>query len=1159
MRICFILEIYRVRSQQTDVNIEQDFISADVSIVGQISESIERCSMQLKCLFVSVIVLLGFLYPSFAQEPTLLEHGGGVRTVEFSPVDASLVASAGENNTIKLWNLRNNTARTLSGHTGIVNSVAFSPNGELLASVSDDETLKLWDVRSRQNIATLKDIADGFRWQIKSVAFSPDGQFLATVGGKHVKLWDVRKRAEIGILRHENWVQVVTFSHDGQLLASGDGSGEGPGIVKVWNVQRQQVVATLDGDPKFVKAVAFSSDNRILASSGWDGQLKLWNVSNWDLLGTIPHTGYYGIALSPDGKVLVSTNDGYVNLWSVENGENIASLPGPSGWLHPVDFSPDGTSLVVGGEDGFVRLYNIETYLQSDQQIEMVRLIYFLPSDRQSQPDIDEKLDVLIRDVQRFYANEMERHGFDRKTFEFEVDATTGKVLVHHVKGQFGDQYYYKETLRKVWKEIGKQFYPPKHVYLVAIDVGSEIIDAQWCGEASVLWPGGGKEVIIPASGHCFNVPLVAHELGHSFGLEHDFRDDAHVMSYGAIRNELSSCAAEWLDASRFLNTDQSSSNVLIQIDKDTVIEMLPPLEVPPNAIRLRFEVNDSDGLHQAQLFIPTTARDPVEGSGIKLHSCKSLSGKSSTLEFITTELTARGKSLQLNVMDVQGNFTHQRFPIGADDVVRGRTNRLGPLDMTGVIPETLQKISGDNQRGSPNKRLANPFVVAVRDSDNEPVAGVQVKFRVAVGDGKLSVTNPWTDSNGRAQTFLTLGGSRVSRVEASVASVSERVTFGTDSDPQVLIDQFQRPPMYWVDTKAGTLHRLVGPKVETLVPGVNRAVSLAVDMPSEKLYWAEKTGKRTGRIRRTNLDGTNVQLIKNLTSVPLNIALDTAGGKLYLTNAWGKIQRLNLDGSNFQPNLIRDLQSPNHLVLDVAHGKVYWTEKTGRRTGRIRRANLDGTNVELVKDLTSVPRGIAVDSVNGKIYLTNAWGKVQRLNLNGSNFQPNLITGLKSLGEITVDVANAKLYWSEKDSIRRANLNGGNIQDVVTGLGTPTGVVLGKPSVPTVTAAAPTTTVAPEQTLLLSNYPNPFNPETWIPYQLSEPAEVTLHIYAVDGTLIRTLTLGHQPAGMYHGKNRAAYWDGRNEVGESVASGVYFYTLSAGDFISTRKMLIRK
>ena len=98
-----------------------------------------------------------------------------------------------------------------------------------------------------------------------------------------------------------------------------------------------------------------------------------------------------------------------------------------------------------------------------------------------------------------------------------------------------------------------------------------------------------------------------------------------------------------------------------------------------------------------------------------------------------------------------------------------------------------------------------------------------------------------------------------------------------------------------------------------------------------------------------------------------------------------------------------------------------------------------------------------------------------------------------------------------------------------------------------------------PKETVLLANYPNPFNPETWIPYQLSAAAEVTVTIHSSDGKLVRTLELGQMPAGAYSDKDRAAYWDGRNAQGEPVASGVYFYTLQAGDFIATKKMVIRK
>ena len=100
---------------------------------------------------------------------------------------------------------------------------------------------------------------------------------------------------------------------------------------------------------------------------------------------------------------------------------------------------------------------------------------------------------------------------------------------------------------------------------------------------------------------------------------------------------------------------------------------------------------------------------------------------------------------------------------------------------------------------------------------------------------------------------------------------------------------------------------------------------------------------------------------------------------------------------------------------------------------------------------------------------------------------------------------------------------------------------------------------LTPNETTLFANYPNPFNPETWIPYNLATPAEVTLTIYAADGKVVRTLTLGHKSVGIYQSKSRAAYWDGKNEVGESVTSGIYFYTLSAGNFTATRKLLIRK
>ena len=305
-----------------------------------------------------------------------------------------------------------------------------------------------------------------------------------------------------------------------------------------------------------------------------------------------------------------------------------------------------------------------------------VRMIYFLPSDRSPQQNIDTKLDTLIRDVQQFYADEMERHGFKGKTFTFETDAT-GKAMVHHVDGQFTDSYYRQNTFRKVWEEIREQFYTPRNIYLIAIDIGNERVGRGYnevCGVGDSHEASGGH-VLIPASGDCFNFKTAAHELGHTFGLQHDFRSDTYIMSFGRDPNKLSECAAEWLDVHRYFNMGQSQTH----FDNPTTIQMLPPLASSPYAIRFRFEVTDPDGVHQVQLLTPATIRNQGPGQS-KLLSCKRLNGETDTIEIelITNQLTVNSEHFRdgvseavplsveviLRVIDVYGNVTLQTYPI---------------------------------------------------------------------------------------------------------------------------------------------------------------------------------------------------------------------------------------------------------------------------------------------------------------------------------------------------------------------------------------------------------------------------------------------------------------------------------------------------------------
>ena len=372
---------------------------------------------------------------------------------------------------------------------------------------------------------------------------------------------------------------------------------------------------------------------------------------------------------------------------------------------------------------------------------------------------------------------------------------------------------------------------------------------------------------------------------------------------------------------------------------------------------------------------------------------------------------------------------------------------------------------------------------------------------------------------------------------------------------PIVSVGASQRPPMYWMDVGAGTLHSLVGDEVENFLTDVQNVTSLDIDATNGKIYWTEQTEKNKGSIKLANLDGSNVQILATLQSVPTSIAVDTANSKLYWTNSRGKIQLANLNGKPIR-NLIQDLKAPSNITLNAASGKLYWTENNGR----IQRANLNGKSIQNVASGLDAISGLAI--AGNKIYWIEkageSTGKIGRVNRNGSDF--TTLTRLQQAPtSLTIDPAGRKLYWSESaGNIRRANLNGKNIQNVVTGLGDPANIVLGS-ALATIAAAPTHAAEIPEQTVLLANYPNPFNPETWIPYQLSQPSNVKITIYNARGAVVRQLALGHQRAGTYTDRSQAAHWDGRNALGEPVASGIYFYQLQTDNISSLRKMLILK
>ncbi|RKU21634.1 hypothetical protein C6499_21800 [Candidatus Poribacteria bacterium] len=1016
--------------------------------------------MKFAHVFFTVAVFFGFLPANFAQEPTVLRHGGSVQTVKFSPVDNSLIASANDNGTIKLWNLQDDTVTTLRGHSRKIHSVAFSPDGQRLVSGSDDWTFRLWDVQAGAHIATLEHIIGRNRSAVIEVAFSPDGQLLATAG-LNVKLWKVSTQNEIETLQHNDWVVALAFSPNGELLATGDNQGN----VNIWDIQERKVIAKLEGDTVRVDTLVFSPDGRTLASAGYHGLIKLWAVSDWALLGTLQNRGtVYTLDFSPDGKALASTGHGTVTLWSVENGEEIASLMGHSAWVYGAAFSPDGKTLASAGDDGLVRVQNIESHLQTLQQRETVRLIYFLPVNRQPQRDIDTKLDTLMRDVQEFYTEQMNAHGFGRKTFTFETDAT-GKALVHHVNGRFTDGYYNNETLDKVIEEIEDRFNLSTNLYLISIDTGSEKIDVQWCGRGGIHGTTGGV-AIVPASGSCFvgenGIKTAAHELGHAFGLDHDFRDDAYLMSYGLDPNQLSYCAAEWLNVHGYFNNHQTSFN------EPTTMTMHTPIALSPNATRLRFEVRDTDGLHQALLIMPTDTSDPADG--VKLHSCKALNGEIKQVEFTvapTTEVTLR-------VMDVNGNFTQETYPLTPSDMAHVDVNMDGIIDVADLVLVASDFGTTAVRGAIPNPDVNNDgfvnredllLVVEVLESDESilmvPTSTTTISLSPAI------VSSP---AIGQQLTFSV----KIADAE-NIAGYQATVSYNTSA-------------LRYVESANGDYL----PSGAFFVPPV--AEGNTVTLAASSL-----AGESNG-------DGTLATLTFEIVAIKASTVRLT---NVLLTDGSGGSSVPEIENAEITepPQLPADINQDGVVnIIDLTLVASNFG-KTGSND-----TDVNGDGVVNIIDLTLVAAAFGNTAAAPELWSRDL--------------------------EIAPTRAAVEQWLSEA---RRLNLTDPTFQRGIS--------VLGQ-----LLAA-----LTPKETALLPNYPNPFNPETWIPYQLAKSTEVTLTIYAVDGQVVRTLSLGHHPAGVYQSRSRAAYWDGRNQLGEPVSSGVYFYTLTAGDFSATRKMSITK
>jgi len=938
---------------------------------------------------------------------------------------------------------------------------------------------------------------------------------------------------------------------------------------------------------------------------------------------------------------------------------------------------------------------------QADRPI--VRLIYFLPNDRQPQPDIDVKMDALIKEVQQFYAEQLEAHGFGRKTFLFET-AADGNAIVHRINGQFSDEHYQHSSWYKVWDEIGGRFDTRKNFYLIALEGSSGSLESDTaCGLGASLGPSGGV-ILLPASGDCFSLNVAAHELGHAFGLSHDFRARPKLISISGITDSMmtSFCSAEFLAVHRAF----TSAQPIVSENIPATIQMIPPsLAAPPNAIRLSFEVSDPDGVHQAQLLTPELRW----GKG-GLLGCQRLNGTRGNVEFVTTELTLKMKTVSLKVIDVQGNMSNSAsFPIDVPSLLPpAKVIAFRDPNLAAAVQEALDISSGESITTHAMLELDR---FEARNAGIKSLTGLEHAVnlrevdlgREVTSSGEYVNSNAISDfshleklTNLKKLNLVGMSGLRDVSALASLTNLEElHLTSTAVSDVSALASLTQLETLHLTSTAVSDVSALASlTNLEVLFLPSTAVSDVSALASLTNLKWllldstavsdvsalASLTQLETLHLGRT--DVSDVSALASLTNLKRLYLSDTGVSDITALVSLTNLKWLLLDSTDVSDiavlahlknlerlSLNRTAVSDVSPLLGLSLPGVSWDSIGLRLNGsplsyasihtHIPALQAKGIEVEfdnvvhpaLLKasgdrqegaGATALPTPFVVEAMDehgkpivgrtvqfdilggggrlsAKTVETDAQGKarvtftlgssqgVNKVRASAEGIQswvlftavatedaPRLVADVNGDGVTNLaDLAIVAQAMGKPVENPQADVNGDGVVDgedfalVAAHLGEgeaaapsqaalPAGLTLEKVEWALNLLYAENTgspafqrgiaklegflaLLVPDKTALLANYPNPFNPETWIPYQLLKPAEVTVTIYAANGAVVRRLDLGHRRAGSYDSRSRAAYWDGRNAQGEPVASGVYFYTLQAGEFSATRKMVIRK
>ena len=581
---------------------------------------------------------------------------------------------------------------------------------------------------------------------------------------------------------------------------------------------------------------------------------------------------------------------------------------------------------------------------------------------------------------------------------------------------------------------------------------------------------------------------------------------------------------------------NNQSGALNVPLTEPFIVEVIDANYSPVEDIRVRFQVTQGSGR-----FSPRVLRTDAEGlaettftpiSAGRIRVVATVAGVDASAEFIVSVEEAPeaadpvifSTSIDPKVLVAAANRPPMLWVdggklyalVGADvkeEFVQGVDNAMNI-----AVDASNGKVYWTEKTGESRGTINSANLDGTGVTELTSILSVPMGITVDVTGSKLY----WTNARGRIQS-ANLNGSGIQNVVQDLSGPTDIVV--------------SNGFIYWTEGRNSVRRvSISGQKiVRDVAANLGTVGGLAVG--DGKVYWTEMTAAGGGTINSANADGIGATKLASILATPMGIAVDTAGRKLYWTNARGRVQCASLNGSGIK-TVVDGLGSPGEIVISNSISETLTgTPLTPPVSYAQYDVNKDGT-------VDNTDAGLVIDALgtSNAAYDVNGDGTVNFLDvvLVFDNRDDNVagaptIVGMKlSAAQIDVIEEQIDLLIATNDRSPAAMWTLIYLQQLLV-------------------------TARPEKTQLLANYPNPFNPETWIPYELATDTNVRLTIYNTQGVVIRSLQFGHQSAGYYMGRDRAAYWDGRNALGEQVASGLYFYQLETDEMSSMRKMVILK